>query len=82
MAELSEQSRKKSQTASLVVASSTVKFRMAMETLGTGTRIELPVSLPASSGNNFPTELVAFDSVNTMFSGALRPLRSFEWVLS
>ena len=47
-----------------------------MDTLGVGTRIALPVSLPFNSGITLATALAAPVEVNTMFSAALRPRRS------
>ena len=55
---------------------------MASETFGTGTRMALPVSFPASSGSAFTTAVAAPVSVITMLSGAERPRRSFLWKLS
>ena len=53
-----------------------------MDTFGVGTRMELPVSLPASSGSALATALAAPVSVITMFSAAERPRRSPLWKLS
>ena len=55
---------------------------MASETSGVGTRMELPVSLPSSSGSALATALAAPVSVMTMFSAAERPRRSPLWKLS
>ena len=52
---------------------------MAMLTLGVGTRMALPVSLPARWGSALATALAAPVSVITMLSGALRPRRSALW---
>ena len=51
----------------------------AMDTFGVGTRIELPVSLPSSSGSALATALAAPVSVMTMLSTAERPRRSALW---
>ena len=53
-----------------------------MDTSGVGTRMELPVSLPSSSGSALATALAAPVSVITMFSAAERPRRSPLWKLS
>ncbi|MNG31631.1 hypothetical protein D3C84_1174700 [compost metagenome] len=55
---------------------------MAIDTFGVGTRIALPVSLPASSGRALAAAVAAPVSVMTMFSAALRPRRSPLWKLS
>ena len=50
-----------------------------MDTLGVGTRMALPVSLPCSCGSTLPTADAAPVSVSTMLSGALRPRREALW---
>ena len=52
---------------------------MAIETLGVGTRIALPVSLPSNSGKALATALAAPVSVITIFNPAARPRRSPLW---
>ena len=51
-------------------AVSRLRLRIASETLGVGTRMALPVSLPCSSGSTLATALAAPVSVMTMFSAA------------
>ena len=53
-----------------------------METSGVGTRMELPLSLPPSSGSALAAAVAAPVSVSTMFSGAARPRRGPLWKLS
>ena len=50
-----------------------------MDTLGVGTRIALPVSLPSSWGSTLATAFAAPVSVITMLRAALRPRRSALW---
>lgn len=45
----------------------------AIDTLGVGTRMALPVSSPASAGSAFATALAAPVDVSTMLRVALRP---------
>ena len=59
-----------------------VRLRIAIDTFGVGTRIELPVSLPSSSGRALATAFAAPVSVRTMLSAAERPRRSPLWKLS
>ena len=58
------------------------RFITAIETLGVGTRIALPVSLPPNSGSALATALAAPVEVITIFIGALRPRRSALCMLS
>ncbi len=52
---------------------------MAIETSGTGTRMELPVIVASRSGSALATAEAAPVSVITMLSGAERPRRSELW---
>ncbi len=77
--EVSETSRRWSRTSSRVVSRPSRRLRMAIETSGTGTRIELPVIGAFSSGSALATAEAAPVSVMTMLSGAERPRRSEAW---
>jgi hypothetical protein len=54
-------------------------LRIAIDTSGTGTRIELPVIRALRSGSALATAEAAPVSVMTMLSGADRPRRSDLW---
>ena len=60
----------------LVVEFFRFRFITARLTLGMGTLIAFPESLPSSSGKAFDTALTAPVEVITMFNGALLPLLS------
>lgn len=77
--ECSETSRRYSRTSSRVVSRPRRRLRMAIETSGTGTRIELPVIGALRSGSALATAEAAPVSVITMLSGAERPRRSALW---
>ena len=49
------------------------RCKRAIDTLGVGTRIALPVSLPLSSGIALATAFAAPVEVKTILSGALLP---------
>ncbi len=71
--------RRYSRTSSRLVPRASCRFRIAIETSGTGTRIELPVIFASRSGSALVTADAAPVSVMTMLSGADRPLRSELW---
>ena len=50
---------------------------IATDTFGTGTLTELAVILPFNSGKHFPAAIAAPVDVNTILSGAPRPLLGF-----
>ena len=62
-------------SSSRAVSRSSCKLKIAIETLGVGTLIALPVSLPFNSGITFETAFAAPVEVSTIFNAALRPLR-------
>ncbi len=77
--EVSDTSRRYSRTSARVVSRLSCRLRMAIDTSGVGTRIELPVMVALRSGSAFATAEAAPVSVMTMFSGAERPRRSPLW---
>jgi hypothetical protein len=62
-----------------VVSRASWRLRIAIETSGTGTRIELPLIFAFRSGRALATAEAAPVSVMTMFSAAERPRRSDLW---
>ena len=62
-------------TASAEVLFSTVQTRSTMETVGVGTRMARPLSLPLSSGRTSPTALAAPVVVGIMERAAARARR-------
>ncbi len=77
--EVSETPRRYSRTSSRSVSRPRRRLRIAIDTSGTGTRIELPVIGAFRSGSALATAEAAPVSVMTMLSGAERPRRSDLW---